>query len=505
MSFLGSLFDPVGALATGGNNNTFDSVFSPGDNLFGDQGLGFEPSWQTNFTDSYSTPAGNFADNVMNVNEDELKNLGNHFSKNPGQLFYSGADPASTSLWNKITNQNNTPFVNQYGGETNKDYQNSANRGINTEDGRYMGAIANMVAGSYAGGALGNLAGNAYGSATAGAGAEGSAGSSALDVQAELAGNASAGTGGSQAGYDAARIPGWVAGSGFGGASGGQAASGAARGGASGAANALNSGQNPFTGAFKGAAQGGVGSNLDYASGIGIEDPYAKSAINGGITGGLRSGMQDTSNTGYGALVGALGGLASRGASAIGNYFSQPTTGSDPNSSTGTTNWGNLVTGLGQMYMSSRNNAGIQGQINHLNDLYAPNSPYAQQMQQALDRQDAAGGRRSQYGTRAVQLQAALANAASRNAPTLSNLYAQQRQNRFGQLAGMLAMGKNSGAFNGLSGMFGQQGQQPQFQPSQPMSQVGPGDMSQINPVDMNQDYSSILPGQIDPNQIYGG
>jgi hypothetical protein len=168
MSFLGSLFDPVGALATDGHNNTFDSVFSPGDNLFGDQGLGFEPSWSQNFNNSYAEPAGNFADNVMDINRDEARHLGSHFLDNPSQLV-TGVDPFSTKLWNAATNQNNTPWVNQYGGETNADYAKSDAKGYNSEDGRTVGAIANMVAGFYGGQALGGLAGTAYGGATAGA------------------------------------------------------------------------------------------------------------------------------------------------------------------------------------------------------------------------------------------------------------------------------------------------------------------------------------------------
>lgn len=498
MSFLGSLFDPVGAVATGGNNNTFDSVFSPGDNLFGDNGLGFEPSWQTNFTDSYATPAGNFADNVMDVNEDQLKNLGNHFKSNPMQMV-TGVDPASTSFWNKVSGTNNNPWVTQMGGETAKDYQNSASRGINTEDGQYMGTLANAVAGWYAGQGLGNLASAGYSSAfpteatSVAADGTGAMGSSALDVQAELANPALAGSGSSQAGWSAQGLSNGPADIGAGGASVtrgvGNVAAGAGRGGA----NALDNNQNVFAGAARGGLNAGIGSNLDYASGVGVDNPLYKAGINGAITGGARTAMSgDTSNSGYGALVGALGGLAGK----AGSYFSQPTSGDG--GSSGTTNWGNLATGLGNLYMASRNNAGIQGQINGLHSLYAPGSPYAQQMQQQLDRQDAAGGRRSQYGTRAVELQGRLADAATRNAPTLSNLFMQQRQNRFNQLAGGLAMARNSGAFNSLGGMFSNQGGQ------DPMSYVNqPADMPQYGGTQGN--VMSTVPPMIDPDQIYGG
>lgn len=52
-----------------------------------------------------------------------------------------------------------------------------------------------------------------------------------------------------------------------------------------------------------------------------------------------------------------------------------------------------------------------QDYMGSLKGLFSPNSPYAQQMSQTLGRQDAAAGRNSQYGTRSVQLAAALAQA----------------------------------------------------------------------------------------------
>jgi hypothetical protein len=503
MSFLGNMFDPVGALATGGNNNSFDSVFNPGQNVFGNDGLGWSPDFMDKLDDTVAAPIGNFADNVVDSNMDELRNLGNHFSKNPGQVFYSGADPFSTKVWNAATNQNNTPFFTQLGGETKQDFQNSANRGINTEDNQYMSTLANMIASYYGGSYLGQAAGAAYGGATAGEGAEGSAGSSALDVGWEAGGPtqpAAAGTGGSQAGYDASRIPGWTAGSGYGGAQGGKVASNTTVGAANGGANALNNNQNPWRGAFQGGLKSGLGSNLDYAGTMGVEDPNYKNVINGGINGGVKAGMNDTSQTGYGALVGALGGLASDAGTGINNYLNSSSGSNSTPGQSGGTNWENLAAGLGNLYMSRRNAAGIQGQINNLGSLYSPNSPYAQQMQQALDRQDAAGGRRSQYGTRAVQLQAALAEANSRNAPTLANLYAQQRQNRFGQLSGMFAMGRNSGAFNGMGNYLQGFGSGANAQPTGYSQQVPMTPISQLDSYNNASDMNNTI-----PDQLYGG
>jgi hypothetical protein len=515
MSFLGDLFDPAGAIATGGNNNTFDSIFSPGDNMFGSNGLGLEPSSINNFNSDTANSIDNFADSVGNTNLDELKNLGNHFGQNPTQML-TGVDPFSTKMWNGITGQKNTPWLNQYGGETNQDYSNSQSRGINTSGGQVMGTLANAIAGFYGGQALGNLAGNAYGAAfpSAGAGAgpavpEGAMGSSALNMQAELANPALAGSGGSEAGWMANGAPGvtTAGASQFGGIASNftGAVPGAAKGASANTANALDNGnQNPWGASIKGAATGGLTSGIDFAGAGGVDNPNYKNIINGGITGGIRSGMGDESQTGYGALVGALGGLGRDAGNYLSNFSnwgnspSQASTSGTGSPASGVSNWENLAAGLGNMYLAHKANQGIQGQINNLNSLYAPNSPYAQQMQQALQRQDAAAGRGSQYGTRAVELQAALANAASRNAPMLSSLYGQQRMNNFNQLAGLFTMGKNSGLFNGFqmpnSGTYAGVNATPMPMGS-PQAQMMPTDTSDLDKYqNLNSDVAQTYP-----------
>ena len=88
---------------------------------------------------------------------------------------------------------------------------------------------------------------------------------------------------------------------------------------------------------------------------------------------------------------------------------------------------------------------------------FGPDSPYAQQLRQQLERRDAQMGRRSQYGPREVELQAKLAevnaNQQARTAPALQALY-QQREGQRGttgkDIASILA---RSGAIKGLSPM----------------------------------------------------
>lgn len=66
-------------------------------------------------------------------------------------------------------------------------------------------------------------------------------------------------------------------------------------------------------------------------------------------------------------------------------------------------------------------NQGLQGNIDtmsaNLAGLSDPNSPYMQQARAAIERKDAAAGRRSQWGEREVQLQAELADRMGRYAP----------------------------------------------------------------------------------------
>jgi len=82
-----------------------------------------------------------------------------------------------------------------------------------------------------------------------------------------------------------------------------------------------------------------------------------------------------------------------------------------------------------------------------LQSLYAQDSPYAQAMRQSLQRQDAAGGRRSQYGPREVELQAKLAQLASQQIPGMTQL----GRDRYTQRNQMMQQGL--GAFQKLGGV----------------------------------------------------
>lgn len=87
-------------------------------------------------------------------------------------------------------------------------------------------------------------------------------------------------------------------------------------------------------------------------------------------------------------------------------------------------NWGRAGQDLLGLYGNYKMGKSAQSNIDQLRGLYAPGSPYAQQMAQGMQRRDAAAGRRSQYGSREVELAAKLADMQSRNAPAI----AQQQQ-----------------------------------------------------------------------------
>lgn len=123
--------------------------------------------------------------------------------------------------------------------------------------------------------------------------------------------------------------------------------------------------------------------------------------------------------------------------------------------SNGSTGMMDALPGLLGMY------AGYQGQkdagsmLGGLQSLYGQDSPYAQVLRQQLQRRDAAGGRRSQYGPREVELQAKLAQMASGQIGNMSQLQQRQNINRAAMLQQGLGAFKKMGGFGGLQDLFG--------------------------------------------------
>ena len=208
---------------------------------------------------------------------------------------------------------------------------------------------------------------------------------------------------------------------------------------------AVAPGGNPMAAGAAGPQQGGDLSTMFGPTSTSAYSPMG-SAV-GQSTAGVGGGI-----TPYGAT---LGQDLSQGAAAggIGDYLKSPT---------GIQDLFKLgQQGLGAWQKIQQGNA-ARNYANSISSLFSPGSPYAQQMQQTLGRQDAAAGRNSQYGTRATQLAAALTQAQA-NALGGSN-YAQAAQNTAGTnalnglfgLAGTGAGQRLLGAgFNSLSSLFG--------------------------------------------------
>lgn len=203
----------------------------------------------------------------------------------------------------------------------------------------------------------------------------------------------------------------------------------------------------PMSGQNIGSMLGGLAGGL---SGL----PYGGMA--GSYLGGQLGGLEPGS---FGGNSGNSYGTSSMGPSASGfmpgEYGGQPMgMGNSPNLQGVDSNNG-LLGGLVGLGLGMNNNRMLGQQIGNLQGLYGQNSPYATALRQQLERRDAAAGRRSQYGPREVELQAALAGNAARLAPSLQQLYSQKMGNT--NLAAATLMNnlmKNPNMFSGLSGLF---------------------------------------------------
>jgi hypothetical protein len=121
----------------------------------------------------------------------------------------------------------------------------------------------------------------------------------------------------------------------------------------------------------------------------------------------------------------------------------------------GNLTYGDGLRGINAISNYRKNSGALKDQKQSLRSLYGQDSAYAKQMQQAMERRDAAAGRRSQYGNRAVELQAALAGNAAKLAPTINSLEMQQQQlrNRGTASAGQFLNKGLQSTF--LEGLFG--------------------------------------------------
>jgi hypothetical protein len=165
-------------------------------------------------------------------------------------------------------------------------------------------------------------------------------------------------------------------------------------------------------------------------------------------SGGYMDEMSKFFGTPQGKMIGRLLGMANPALGGIAGIMGQSGSGQrmDP-----------MLAGLGALgtlYGYNRANSNLKQQQKSLGSLFSPNSPYAQQLRQGLERKDAAAGRRSQYGPREVQLQAELARLNAGNAPALAQLGGARDTNRQQMMMGLLGLLSQSGGLKSLEDMF---------------------------------------------------
>lgn len=230
----------------------------------------------------------------------------------------------------------------------------------------------------------------------------------------------------------------------------------------------LGVGMNMATAAAKGDTPNLVGSAVGALTGNGL--------IGQGVSLGMQAAQGKDVSAGLGSTLGGVAGSYFGGQAAgplgaqLGGMFGSSvgraattgqgtTQGTNVNSFTdngGGTDWGNLVgagiSTLGNLYLRNQATKQAESNVQDLGAMFGPNSAYAQQLRQQLDRRDAKAGRRSQYGPREVELQAKLAEMAANYGPRMAqqNMAAQQaaQQRRAQNLSALYALGRSSGAFD---------------------------------------------------------
>lgn len=218
--------------------------------------------------------------------------------------------------------------------------------------------------------------------------------------------------------------------------------------------NALQSGNyGQLAGGLVGAATGNgllgtaVGLGTDAAMGKDVSKQAARAGIGtlGSMVGGSIAGP-------IGAFAG--GQLGAMAAGYNGTSGPAPTTRGDGGGNLA----GQLAAGLGQLYLNNKAAKEASGNVQNLNQMFGPNSAYAQQMRKELERRDAAAGRRSQYGPREVELQAKLAQMAAQYGPNISQANNQSQaiaqQRRAQTLNSLYAMAKESGLLSKANDLF---------------------------------------------------
>jgi hypothetical protein len=437
-----SIFEERGDSGFSTNSPTYSQGYTPGAYNVDGQSLQDIFNFQQSPTTYSNTSRGD--DGIGPVGSPSWANQEDYNNKRTDYYKGMGLDPNDTYL----RSQFNNPM-----GNGDKDVVNAFykyDKGTNTANPAYayneyrphswVGgdrdftiAAASMIGGAALGGAgLGTIASGIGNGAAVGATMGGvSAGLQDQDVFKGAAQGGVAGgiTGGVAGGVSAL------------GSTGSTVGDAALKGAAGSGANAGVNGNSVLNGVLKGGVSGGVGSGGNTLAGGGT-----LGTIVGNYLGGQAAGQVGSALTG-----GQQGGKPM----AIPNGATPPFNPNGQEQQPGQGwDFNQMVGGLGSLYQGYQGAKNINGQLDNLNSLFAPNSPYAQQLEQTLARKDAASGRRSQYGTRAVELQARLAEQAARLAPTIQQLNTQKTGNMQNTTNGAISALRNSGMLDSALKQF---------------------------------------------------
>lgn len=273
-------------------------------------------------------------------------------------------------------------------------------------------------------------------------------------------------------------------------------AAGAINGGVRGAGNAYLNNQSVGRGALMGAGQGAYGAygappdELQGTLGGTMQDSSGESSA---TLGSINSAQADANSTlplgTQRALSSSYGESGVTGQTGLGDMTqaTQPAQDSSwlspelgafmgkilPQSKEG---WGDMAQGLMGLYAANKQRRMARDLRNQMG---GNRSAYGTQLQRELQRRDAAAGRRSNYGGRAVELQSSLAKLDSQNAPAMAQL--QQAE-----LGGLMNMFQTGLRYGGKSGWFGDRNnpnvpQQPGYSLNNPSME------SYKNPMPMDQ------------------
>lgn len=195
-----------------------------------------------------------------------------------------------------------------------------------------------------------------------------------------------------------------------------------------------------------------------YATTASPNSAYMMDAMTGKLGAGIEftNGLGGTYASGAGVEGGQGGGLeaanvAGPGGNSSNSLFSQLKS----MLPSGPTEALKMAGSLGGLYSNYQSNRNFSNLASNLAGLYGPGSAYEEQLRKELQRRDAAAGRRSQYGPRAVELQARLAQLASGQAPTLMGIYGQENASRNNMINSGLKLADQMGIWGKLASLFG--------------------------------------------------